>query len=230
MAVFIEPGSSKIRSVVRTWERREASTEEFFHCLLPCNHCILRGIWPRLFVIHVTYSLVCPPSTLENAVEERKEDMGGHDCESFVNCKVLRLCWKLQSSMWLCDTEIYSIGFQGIDYFHLCHSIPPGLSHLFLWHSLKAWSQKRTFWTMSLLSYSAFADLLNSLLHHSAITPHPTFPDTLFSSNLGIYPCHLPHSTGALHPCVSLHHFWYWLWVLFWHIHMYLIRLSFISA
>lgn len=151
-------------------------------------------------LLFMCFSPVCPPRTLENAVEERKGDMGGQDCEGFVNCKVLRLCWKLQSSVWLCDTEIYSIGFQGIDYFHLCHSIPPGLSHLFLWHSLKAWSQKRTFRTMGLLSYSAFSDLLNSLLHHSAITPHPTFPDTLFSSNLGIHPCHLLHSTGAPHP------------------------------
>lgn len=56
---------------------------------------------------------------------------------------------------------------------------------------------------MDLLSYSALSDLLNSLLHHSAITPHPTFPDPLFSSNLGICPCHLPHSTGAPHPSVS---------------------------
>lgn len=132
--------------------------------------------------------------------------------------------------MWLCETEIYSIGFQGIDYFHLCHSIPPGLSHLFLWHSFKAWSQKRTFWTMGLLPYSAFSDLLNSLLHHSAITPHPTFPDTLFSNHLGIHPCHLPHSMGAPHSSVSLFHFWYWLWVLFWHIDMYLVWLFFISA
>lgn len=156
--------------------------------------------------------------------------MGGHDCEGFANCKVFRVCWKLQSSVWLCDTEIYSVGFQGIDYFHLCHSIPPGLSHLFLWHSLKAWSQKRTFWTMGLLPYSAFSDLLNSLLHHSAITPHPTFPDTLFSSNLRIYPRHLPHSTGAPNPSVSLQYFWYWLRVLFWHTDMCLVWLSFISA
>lgn len=133
----------------------------------------------------------------------------------FCQLQLLRLCWKLQSSVWLCDTEIYSIGFQGIDCFHLCHSIPPGLSHLLLWHSLKARSQKRTFWTMGLLSYSAFSDLLNSLLHHSAITPHPTFPDPLFSSNLGICPCHLPHSTGAPQSSLSSHHFWYRLWLLF---------------
>lgn len=74
-----------------------------------------------------------------------------------------RLWWRLESSVWLCDTEIYSTGFQGgMDSFHLCHSIPPGLSHLFLWHSLKAWPQKRTLWTMGLFPYSAFSDLLNS--------------------------------------------------------------------
>ena len=76
---------------------------------------------------------------------------GGHGrarlC-GFWQLQLSRFCWKLQSSAWLCDTEIYSIGFQGIDCFHLRHRIPPGLSHLLLWHSLKAWSQKRTFWTM----------------------------------------------------------------------------------
>lgn len=75
----------------------------------------------------------------------------------------LRLWWRLESSLWLCDTEIYSTGFQGgLDSFHLCHSIPPGLSHLLLWHSLKAWPQKRTLWTMGLFPYSAFSDPLNS--------------------------------------------------------------------
>lgn len=176
-----------------------------------------------------------PPLPLEYIGKCRWRGKGGHGrawlC-GFCQLQLLRLCWKLQSSVWLCDTEIYSIGFQGIDCFHLRHSIPPGLSHLLLWHSLKAWSQKRTFWTMGLLSYSAFSDLLNSLLHHSAITPHPTFPDPLFSSNLGICPCHLPHSTGAPHPSVSSHHFWYWLWVLFcaWRTHAYLIQRSFIPA
>lgn len=121
--------------------------------------------------------------------------MGGHDCERFANCKVLRLCWKLQTSVWLCDTEIYSIGFQGIDYFHLCHSIPPGLSHLFLWHSLEAWSQKRTFWTMGLLPYSAFSDLLNSPITPfcNYSTPHlPRHPVLKQSGNL-------PLSFASLH-------------------------------
>lgn len=156
--------------------------------------------------VYLSFMWLIPPppppalSTLENAV---KEGDGRARLCSFCQLQLLRLCWKLQSSVWLCDTEIYSICFQGIDCFHLCHSIPPGLSHLLLWHSLKSWSQKRTLWTMDLLSYSALSDLLNSLLHHSAITPHPTFPDPLFSSNLGICPCHLPHSTGAPHPSVS---------------------------
>lgn len=153
---------------------------------------------------HVCHSCgLFPPLPPEYIGKCRWRGKGGHGrawlC-GFCQLQLLRFCWKLQSSVWLCDTEIYSIGFQGIDCFHLCHSIPPGLSHLLLWHSLKAWSQKRTFWTMGLLSYSAFSDLLNSLLHHSAITPHSTFPDPLFSSNLGICPCHLPHSTGAPHP------------------------------
>lgn len=178
----------------------------------------------------MAYSPLHLLSTLANADEEGKGDMGGHDCVLCGLCQLqlLRLCWKLQSSVWLCDTEIYSIGFQGIDCFHLCHSIPPGLSHLLLWHSLKAWSQKRTFRTMGLLSHSAFSDLLNSLLHHSAITPHPTFPDTLFSGKLGICPCHLLHSTGAPHPSVSPPHFWYWLCA--WHTCTYLVWLSFTCA
>lgn len=154
-----------------------------------------------------------PPEYIGKCCWRRKEEHRRAWLCGFCQLQLLRPCWKLQS-VWLCDTEIYSIGFQGIDCFHLCHSIPPGLSHLLLWHSLKAWSQKRTFWTMGLLSYSAFSDLLNSLLHHSAITPHPTFPDPLFSSNLGICPCHVPHSTGAPHPSVSPRHFWYWIWVL----------------
>lgn len=37
-------------------------------------------------VIHVAYSPLCPPSTLENAVEEGKGDMGGRDCVGFANC------------------------------------------------------------------------------------------------------------------------------------------------
>lgn len=176
-----------------------------------------------------------PPLPPKYIGKSRWRGKGGHGrawLYEFCQLQLLRLCWKLQSSLWLCDTEIYSISFQGIDCFHLHHSIPPGLSHLLLWHSLKDWSQKRTFWTMGLLSHSAFSDLLNSLLHHSAITPEPTFPDPPFSSNLGICPCRLPHSTGAPHPSVSPPHFWYWLWVLFcaWHTHACFVWLSFVPA
>lgn len=142
----------------------------------------------------------------------------------------LRLWWRLESSVWLCDTEIYSTGFQGgLDSFHLCHSIPPGLSHLFLWHSLKAWPQKRTLWTMGLFPYSAFSDPLNSCssILQLLLSPPSQAPRSQASWEFTLNICLMHRSPTSL--CCPPP-FWKWPWLLLWHTDLYLLWLSFTSA